>query len=265
MGDLMCSTCLTVFKTKQNIENHIKKKRKCHPPDEIVVQNVCECGKRFMHRSGLCRHRKTCEGPKKTLEEKVEELQEKVRILESAVTTTSPPTVNNNQVNGDVNQNNNNTNSNNVTIINNFGRENLDYLDALGFADLKKTLKLTPDHDSVINMLNFIHHNAEHPENHTIRMDDVDDDTVSIHKRGKWRPAERDKTFFELIGQQCLRFMDLERKISHGLSKSKYKELADYLARAVAMAEAEDTAQYPDDAFDDLMRRAKDSTVAATT
>jgi hypothetical protein len=83
------------------------------------------------------------EKEKKKLEKKIEKLLDKV---------------------GNV-TNNTNNNTNNIIVVNNYGKENTDYLTV----DKIKSLLNRP-FDSVQELIKMLHFNSEHPENHNVKI-----------------------------------------------------------------------------------------------
>jgi hypothetical protein len=83
------------------------------------------------------------EKEKKKLEKKIEKLLDKV---------------------GNV-TNNNSNNTNNIIVVNNYGKENTDYLTV----DKIKSLLNRP-YDSVQELIKMLHFNSEHPENHNVKI-----------------------------------------------------------------------------------------------
>jgi len=86
------------------------------------------------------------EKEKKKLEKKIEKLLDKV---------------------GTINNTTNNTNNNtqNIIVVNNYGKENTDYLTV----DKIKALLDRP-FDSVQELIKMLHFNSEHPENHNVKI-----------------------------------------------------------------------------------------------
>ena len=86
---------------------------------------------------------KTLEKEKKKLEKQIEKMIDKV---------------------GTVNNTTNN-NTQNIIVVNNYGKENTDYLT---FEKIKKLLNRP--YDSVQELIKMLHFNTEHPENHNVKI-----------------------------------------------------------------------------------------------
>lgn len=254
-----CLACDQRFSSKQALNYH-EKMNVCK--DNESKKCVCECGQRFSFRSGLCRHRKTCTGKQISLEDEVIELREKVRQYEADESRSS--VINNSHAH--INSHNTtNIETQNINIhINNFGFEAVGYLFDLGFEELKKVLKLTPDHESLLRMLQYINMNKNHPENHTFKLAEVDNENVVIRHKGKWKEENCDEHFYSLIDSQCARFSDLEDILETGMSKAKYNALRQYLLKAEEMAQSQDKCMHSDEYnFSALLTKAKELAVEA--
>jgi hypothetical protein len=83
------------------------------------------------------------EKEKKKLEKKIEKLLDKVGTINNTT----------------------NNNTNNIIVVNNYGKENTDYLTV----DKIKALLDRP-YDSVQELIKMLHFNSEHPENHNVKI-----------------------------------------------------------------------------------------------
>jgi hypothetical protein len=88
---------------------------------------------------------KKLEREKKKLEKKIEKMLDKTC------------TINNNTTN--------NNSNNTIIVVNNYGKENTDYLTADKIAKL-----LNRPYDSIQDLIKMLHFNADHPENHNIKI-----------------------------------------------------------------------------------------------
>jgi len=84
---------------------------------------------------------KNLEKEKKKLEKKIEKLLDKVGTV------------------------NNNNNTNNIIVVNNYGKENTDYMTV---EKIKKLLNRP--YDSVQELIKMLHFNSDHPENHNVKI-----------------------------------------------------------------------------------------------
>lgn len=239
-----CETCDKEFLRETHYQNHLSRKTPCSRRVEVANHECPRCHKLFRHDSSLSRHRHVCKGPKVTMEM----LQAQVTQLQAQVQQINAPAVNVTNIDNSV------TNNTNINItLNNYGSETQDHLESLSYSDLKKVLKLTPDHESLLRMIAFIHLNDQVPENRTIKLDDKDSSVISVYKRGRWREQNADKVLYDMICRNRLRFVDLEEILSKNMAKNKFLELTQYLIKAEDMANSEDANVHTEYAFQDLM------------
>ena len=262
MKDHKCEVCGKIFSRKNDLTRHQSKKKKCKPRDESSLLKCSDCGELFAHSSSLSRHRQTCDGSAKSLRTEVAELRlevQELRALQQGQNSTNSNSLNNNNNTSTTN----NDNSQNIHIhINNYGKESTAHLDALTFEQLKDVLQLTPDNESLLRMLTFLHFNPEHPENHNLKLKDVDDEQMEIRKKGSWKEVQTDNTMFDVLSRQCLRFLDIDEKLKKGMSKAKYEALAKYLEDAEEMSNSENVKLHREHAFDELLQKAKETAAA---
>ena len=229
-----CDLCFEIFKTKQHLINHKKRKNRC----DIITEFQCtECLKYFKRSINLKDHisGNNCKQyNKEKIIEKINrtnidnEENNKIRsILDMDISvnskidllvnihniklnnttikevlsntklsddqkidlltmSNSKPTVANinngsiNNINGNVT---NNTTNNNI-VINNFGNENIEYLNNDYFKDLIMNnhietayMKLTED----------IYLNKEHPDNLNVKIDNLNNKYGFVYKDGTWK------------------------------------------------------------------------------
>lgn len=249
---VQCEICDREFQHPAHLEKHLARKTPCSQDSVHDKNHQCpSCSKSFRFLSNLCRHRHICKGPKATvadLQSEVAELRTQVRQLTTGGVTNIDNSVHNIT-----------TVDNSVHItLNNYGHETQDHLEKLSFQDMKKILKLTPDHNSLTRMITFIHMNDEVPQNRTIRLDDKDSSVINVFRKGKWREKNTDSILYDLICRNRLRFVDVEATLRAGMSKEKYQEFAHYLSKAEDMANSENADLHVEFAFQDLMTKIRE-------
>ena len=195
----VCEICGYSTKIKCNYVRHQNKKTKCGtknvtherqyvtPCDENVTfepKNVtpkncnvtrrtnslmcAHCTQLFKHRSGKCRHQKTC----------------KLNPVNMPQPSPPPPptahsqvinnnnTINNNNIDNSTNIVNNNT----VIHINNFGNENLDFIkDEISESVFKRICADFP------SLLELVHFNDDRPENQTIQKVKANSNLIQVY------------------------------------------------------------------------------------
>ena len=82
--DYKCTSCNFFTKKRDNWVRHLKSQK--HLSKKVYL---CECGKEFKHKSGLCRHQQTCNKPKeetniliKQMIEAHKETQQQITLLQ---------------------------------------------------------------------------------------------------------------------------------------------------------------------------------------
>ena len=250
-----CHRCTKQFARKQNLIKHLQKKVPCLPETADSRPFICHaCGAAFKFESNLSRHKRTCSGPPATivsLQVEVAQLRQQLQQLHQ------PQTVVHGNIDNSI-TNITNTHNTNIHInLNNYGAESQDYLESLTLAQLKKILKLSPDNDSLLNMIRFIHRNKDHPENKTVRLEAVDSDVINVFKDRVWKQEKTDPIIYDIICRSRVRFIDVEPQLS-GMAKAKLEALTDYLEKVEDMSNSADMTMYPEYAFVDLITKVKD-------
>jgi hypothetical protein len=215
-----CELCNGIFDTNQHLIQHLNKKKKCN----IVTDFKCNnCNKYYKYKKTLLDHEEKCnsnaiiksnntinfDSLKKLIESNIDielkadlisnkvsmtineikailnssiSLDDKVLFIKDFNVTTNKNQVINNINNGTVNNTTNNT-TNNIQI-NTFGNENISYLDNEYFKNLimnnhieKAYMKLTAD----------IYLHNEHPENKTIKVENINNKFAYVYEDGKWK------------------------------------------------------------------------------
>ena len=205
------STQTALFDTQQNSTNSTQTAPKQHPtstqtaPKQHLLapkKNMCQfCEKTFTRKTGLTKHLKCCkkkmanENEKdkkiKFLEKKQEELQDKVEDLLIELSK------NGSTINNITNNTNNTTNNQNKIIninINNYGNENIDYLNK----DYLNNL-LQGAFTAIPKLIENIHFNPSHPENHNIKITNKKEPYIKVRKNDKWELQDKKETLETLV------------------------------------------------------------------
>jgi len=220
MSNYICNDCNKDFNTRQHLENHINKKKKCNEKTDF---NCIDCNKYFKSRYYLKQHQESCKEYKNsTIETNIDTIElknaisfiinsnesneNKVMLLNKFKTNMSNDEINillKSSITNDgkisifystitkINQNNeNHVNSHNTTNtfnniqVNQFGKEKIDYLDDDYFKSLlqKKNIE-----NAYINLTKDIHLRLDHPENRNIKVTNINSKNAYIFENGKWR------------------------------------------------------------------------------
>lgn len=201
-----CKECHTNFKRKLNYETHLMStKHKNRVSNKNKVLFYCSfCNKSFSHCSSLSRHKTNCIHNKTnidTLQKENEELRKEIEQLKNNNTT--------NTTNNIENQ------TNNIIHINCFGNENLDYItDKVILHCMNKV------YGSIPLLIEKIHFDPEHPENHNIQIPNkkLPHAKIMNHKK-EWQIIQKKDAINSMIDNG---YNMLDEKF-----QEKYHELAD--------------------------------------
>ena len=205
MSKFCCNICSVNFTTKRCYEIHFTTKKHIkRANNEMNEKFKCECGKSYQFKQGLYAHKKTCTfippPPAPTIEKQVEELKTcieeerrkheeerdelrgQIVMLLEKFAEQSGSTVNNTTNNIE------NQNIENMTInINAFGNENLDYL-----TDQVIIKCVGRIYNSIPVLIEKIHFNPKHPENHNIKITNRKLPYASVMtKSKKWKIMDK--------------------------------------------------------------------------
>lgn len=197
--ELYCSICKTTFTKPYYMKKHLQSKKHESMVNDSTKKYICTCGKTYLHRQSLQKHKITCQVKEEPVteniivqqlkEERVErekerkELKEQIEQLLEKVGTTHNTT-------------NHIDTQNNLTInINAFGNENLDYLtDQVIIQCIGKVYGAIP------TIIEKIHFNPEHPENHNIKITNKKMPHASIMcTDNKWKMVDREYAISTLV------------------------------------------------------------------
>jgi hypothetical protein len=214
MNSFECIKCKEIFKTKQQLERHIDKKKKC----DIITKFKCNnCSKYLGSSYNLQYHidNNTCKEYAKPLIKPIEQVQEnndiKIAIKSISLNNLSIKNkiillskynmkltndelkiilLSNTDIDGRVSyiysMINNNEIDNNITNnikINNFGKEDISYLNDEYF----KNLILKNDVNKIyMKLAQDIYFDKDHPENKTIKIDNINNKYALVFNNGKW-------------------------------------------------------------------------------
>jgi rubredoxin len=230
MNEHKCKLCNTIFLSKQTLQNHENKKRKCNVPTEF---KCAKCNKFFAQKKNLTYHtqKDACKlniivndaDINNTLLEILNdnsEINDKIffikkitsntdeeikKILESKYNVNSKIVLLNNKKNVQT-INNNTMNTTNNIQFNNFGNENIEY-----FNDnyLKKLINTVSSANKIgaesvfLKLSNEIYLNEQHPENQTIKIDNLNNKFCKIKKNNKWITADKNESLKKIFNRAC--------------------------------------------------------------
>jgi len=214
MNSFECIKCKEIFKTNQQLERHIDRKKKC----DVITKFKCNnCSKYLASSYNLQYHidNNTCKEYAKPLIKPIEQVQENndIKIAIKSISLNNLSIKNkiillskynmkltndelkiilssNTDIDGRVsyiysminNEIDNNINTNNIQI-NNFGKEDISYLNDEYF----KNLILKNDVNKIyMKLAQDIYFDKDHPENKTIKIDNINNKYALVFNNGKW-------------------------------------------------------------------------------
>jgi hypothetical protein len=185
--DLICKICEKEFSSRWELERHMNRKTSCKPIIETENSHyriACsDCNRTFKTNKTLTYHVKTCKGKEINkhriviLEQEKEELKRQL-LVGGNTTTINNITTNNNNNNIQVIQ------INTIQDIRPFGQENLSYIDQDQIARYLSDPDRTPG-EAYAYLVEKIHFNAEHPENHNIYLCDKEE-FIILNELRQW-------------------------------------------------------------------------------
>jgi hypothetical protein len=201
-----CKRCGLECHYRSVLLNHLKRKRACDPTSSTVsivsliqeLENfeekryVCKhCSKTFKNKQSKYVHQKNCKCSQELVIHKptVEELADTVATLQSRIAELEANK-------GGNTFNNNITQTNNVHIHvtpRDFARgENTTYLEPQFLLECLKEMDL-------VKVLEELHFNPEHPENHNVRVKNVKQNLMEYTDGGKWVVKKKDEVLDHLV------------------------------------------------------------------
>jgi len=204
--DHKCNSCHISFKSNKCLQQHFKCKRHNDRINRAVPTFACECcGKKYFHRQSLRKHSDSClvvpmqtavPSMQEIIELKMDEMKHAFDIERQEMKKEFEETMKE-QINkilekhagGTTNNNTNNIETQNVNIINinAFGNENTDYIDDKAIlACIGRVYKSIP------SLLEKIHFDPKHPENHNIKITNKKLPYASVMGNNKkWKTVDR--------------------------------------------------------------------------
>jgi transposase-like protein len=197
-----CKRCGYEIEHKHNQRRHLQRHAPCDASvcdvsvDSLIkeldkqyneITYDCEfCGKKFNSRSNKSRHKATCSSTIKALKDQADTLTNIVNTLQ------------NRDVSGTLANSTNITNNaqNNINVhinVRDFGgQENTKYLDNEFLMECLKEMDL-------FKVLEELHFNPEHPENHNVRLKNIKQNLMEYADQERWIVKKKDKVLYEMV------------------------------------------------------------------
>ena len=191
---------------------------KMNPNESKINQNeskkiyICiYCNKSYTTNSNMRKHKKTC---KKKKESEIFEINQNEKIIKMEKEIEKLKNSKCNNINNINNTTNNNINNSKNIYINNYGNENLKHLKSKDFAGL-----LNGIYGAVPKLIEKIHFDPNHPENHNIKFTNRKLPYLKILKDDKWQLVHKKHELLDLIDAK---YFMLKEKYYTILEKKKY-------------------------------------------
>jgi protein-arginine kinase activator protein McsA len=224
-----CERCGYSTEFLGNLRNHFKRKNLCPAVladislHELKAKytkksTTCEqCGKEFASPQSKYNHKKYhCKNTVSQLQQTINNLQEELEVHKK----TAPHNVTHIQ--------NQNIQQNILINIKNFGQENMEYLSK----DFLNSCLIT---NNIVPLIESIHFDKEHPENHNVKMKSIRYDLMEQYVDGKWIVTDKEETLDELInkGYRVLKYHSRKNKhdllASNELDEDEYDDVNEWL------------------------------------
>jgi hypothetical protein len=255
---LHCATCNLNFKSNACYKKHLKTSRhiqRSTNPDVVVI--TCICGRSYSYNQSLYVHQKKCEQhqhnkalkkkkdspvppknakkkEKKELQTENDELREKLSTYEKnqeemkaqiafLLDKHAGSTTNNNIDNRTKNNIETQVNIN----INAFGNENTDYLDDKAILDCIGRV-----YKSIPSLLEKIHFDPKHPENHNIKITNKKLPYASVMGNNKkWKTVDRKDAIESMVNNSYYILDDKFKENKDKISESKQEHFRGFQSR----------------------------------
>jgi len=169
------------------------------------------CNKYYTNNSNMRKHERKCIKKKEFINQH-DKIIKMEKELEEFKKTQSINTQSINTQNNNITKNSHNTT--NTININNYGDENLSFLKSKDFLALFNGV-----YTALPKLIEKIHFNPKHPENHNIKYTNKNYPYLKIIKEKKWQLVDKKYEILDLIDNKCFMFKENFDKI---LKKKKY-------------------------------------------
>ena len=202
---IRCVICETTFSKKANYDRHLQTSKHKKREANVLLHQCSYCNKYFSSKKTLNAH--SCLPSSSTHISKVElkntrleiELQEtkrEVDVLRKQIEMLLEKNGGNTTHNTTTNSNNTIDNGTHFNItVNSFGNENIDYLTDKIVCRLIQTAPFA----SVPQLIEKIHFDPDHPENHNIKITNKKMNYAEIIKNNKWVTANKKQVIDNVI------------------------------------------------------------------
>jgi hypothetical protein len=113
--------------------------------------------------------------------------------------------------------NNTTNNTQNIIIVNNYGKENTDYLTAEKIAKL-----LDRPYDSIQDLIKMLHFNVEHPENHNVKITNKKEPFALVWNDPIWEIRKKKSVVKDMVDKSYVMIDTTHDEVSYDTPNKKY-------------------------------------------
>jgi len=232
------STQMAILKKSKQHPNSTQTAPKQHPNSTQIAPKIIMCvfcEKTFTRKTGLTKHLKCCKIKHKnycdkssefvklkkehdTLKDHVEDL-----LIELSERSQNPSITNNYNTTHNTNNTTNNQNKIINISINNYGNENIEYLKNDYLHNL-----LTGAFTAIPKLIEKIHFNPQHPENHNIKITNKKEPYIKVRKNDKWELQDKKETLETLVDDKYYILEDYYSEINSDVSDHTKKVMSEF-------------------------------------
>ena len=139
---------------------------------------------------------KKLEREKKKLEKKIEKMLDKTCTINNTT--------------------NNNNSNNTIIVVNNYGKENTDYLTAEKIAQL-----LNRPFDSIQDLIKMLHFNVDHPENHNVKITNKKEPFALVWNDPIWELRKKKTVVKDMVDKGYMMIDTTHDEVSHDSKENK--------------------------------------------
>jgi len=114
--------------------------------------------------------------------------------------------------------NNTTNNTNNIIVVNNYGKENTDYMTV----DKIKTLLNRP-YDSIQDLIKILHFNADHPENHNVKITNKKEPFALVWNNPIWEIRKKKSVVKDMVDKGYMMIETTYDELYHDTNKANKK------------------------------------------
>lgn len=237
----ICERCGYKTELLGNLKSHLKRKNICRatlsdvfPHDLLASLHVkkksfCEyCKKVFASPQSKYNHKIRCAYKSQDASIVPTEGCTEVAILKEKIADLEEKLKNRPVTNNTVNIENQSIQQNFIFNVKNFGNENMDYLS-------HEFLTSCLISNNIVPLIESIHFDADHPENHNIKMKSLRYDMMEQFVDGKWIVTDKEETLDELInkGYRVLKYHSRKNKQlmieNNDIDEEEYDDINEWL------------------------------------